>query len=62
LKAKGPKTNAAKAKRSRAKATVTDWNKLRRRSDAAIRKGIASDPDARGTDAAFWKDATIVVP
>lgn len=40
----------------------TDWNRLRRRSDAQIRKGIESDPDARPTDEKFWKNARIVMP
>ena len=41
---------------------TTDWNKLRRLTAAQIRKGIAADSDAHPTDAAFWKDATIVMP
>jgi uncharacterized protein (DUF4415 family) len=48
-----------RTKKSRA---ATDWNKLRRLTDARIRKGIDSDPDAHATDAAFWKDAKIVMP
>ena len=40
----------------------TNWNKLRRRSDAQIRRGIASDPDVHPTDEAFWKDAKVVWP
>ena len=35
---------------------------MRRLTDAQIRKGVASDPDAHPTDAAFWKDANIVMP
>jgi uncharacterized protein (DUF4415 family) len=31
-------------------------------SDAQIRRGIASDPDALPTDEAFWKDAKVVWP
>jgi uncharacterized protein (DUF4415 family) len=42
--------------------TSTDWNKLRRRSDAEVRRGIASDPEAHPTDEEFWKDATVVLP
>ena len=31
-------------------------------SDARIRKGIESDPEARVTDEEFWKDAQVVLP
>ena len=31
-------------------------------SDAEIRQGIASDPDARATDVEFWKNAKLVWP
>jgi uncharacterized protein (DUF4415 family) len=40
----------------------TDWATLRRRSDAEIRTGIQSDPDARATDEVFWKNAKVVWP
>jgi len=40
----------------------TDWERLRNQSDADIEKGIAADPDAHSTDAAFWKGAKIVMP
>jgi len=40
----------------------TDWSKLRRMSAARIRKGIAADPDAHATGAAFWKSAEVVMP
>lgn len=40
----------------------TDWGKLRRKSAASIRKGIAADPDARATDEKFWKNAKVVMP
>jgi uncharacterized protein (DUF4415 family) len=40
----------------------TDWNKLRHRSDAQIRRGIASDPGVRPTDEEFWKGAKVVWP
>lgn len=40
----------------------TDWKKLRNVSNAAIRRGIASDPDAHATDEGFWRDAKIVWP
>jgi len=32
-----------------------DWKRLRSQSDGRIRRGIESDPDARPTDAEFWK-------
>ena len=40
----------------------TDWKRLRRMSAAEIRAGIEADPDAHPTDAAFWKDAKVVLP
>jgi len=49
---------ASKAKRG----TNTDWNRLRRVSDAEIREGIESDPDVRATDQEFWKQAKVVLP
>jgi uncharacterized protein (DUF4415 family) len=58
------RTNGATTdRRSKAKrGNGTNWNKLRRKSDAQIRRGIASDPEARPTDEAFWKDAKVVWP
>src|ERR1700683_672354 len=44
---------ASKARRGMA----AGWNQLRRKTDAQIRRGIASDPDAHATDEAFWKNA-----
>ena len=49
-------------KRTRKTRATTDWNKLRRLTDAQIRMGIAADADAHATDAAFWKNASIVMP
>jgi uncharacterized protein (DUF4415 family) len=55
--------DAPTGKTSKAKhGTGTDWNKLRRVSDAQIRKGIESDTDARATDEEFWKHARVVWP
>jgi len=63
LKANGSKINGLKTKRSNPKRGAgTDWGKLRRRSAASIRKGIASDPDVHATDAEFWKSAKVVMP
>jgi uncharacterized protein (DUF4415 family) len=42
--------------------TGTDRSKLRRMSNVQIRRGIASDPDVRATDEAFWRDAKVVWP
>jgi uncharacterized protein (DUF4415 family) len=52
------KPSKAKAKRG----TGTDWNKLRRRSAAAIRAGIEADPDVHPTDTTFWQNAKVVLP
>jgi len=49
------KDETSKAKRP----SGTNWKKLRSLSDAAIHKGIESDPDARPSDEQFWKDAKI---
>jgi hypothetical protein len=49
-------TEASRRRRS----SENNWNRLRRMSDAEIRQGIASDPDARVTNADFWKDAKLV--
>ena len=54
-------TTGKTSKHSKAKGG-TDWNKLRRMSDAEIHAGIEADPDAHPTDEDFWKDAKIVLP
>jgi uncharacterized protein (DUF4415 family) len=62
-KIKAAKIKAAKTKRSKSRRVAgTDWGKLRRMSAARIREGIAADPDAHATDAAFWKTAEVVMP
>ena len=43
-------------------ASGTDWERLRRLTPAKIRRGILADPDAHPTDAAFWKNAKVVMP
>ena len=48
--------NTSKAKRG------TDWEALRRMTDAEIHVGITADPDAHPTDDDFWKDARVVMP
>jgi len=57
--------DASTGKRSKTKAKPgkgMDWNRLRRRSAAAIRAEIEADPDAHATDAAFWQGARVVLP
>ncbi|HZQ94458.1 MAG TPA: BrnA antitoxin family protein [Candidatus Sulfotelmatobacter sp.] len=57
------KSAGARAKRATARANrKTDWSGLRRRTSKAIHDGIAADPDAHATDAAFWKSARVVLP
>jgi uncharacterized protein (DUF4415 family) len=41
---------------------LTDWKRLRSRSDSQVRRAVESDPDVRPTDAEFWKKARVVVP
>jgi uncharacterized protein (DUF4415 family) len=55
------KSNGSKAKKLASK-RGTDWGKLRRMSDAGVRKGIAADPDANATNENFWKTARVVMP
>jgi uncharacterized protein (DUF4415 family) len=42
--------------------TRTDWKRVRSLSDPQIRRALESDPEARPTDAAFWKKARVVIP
>lgn len=39
-----------------------DRNRLRSQSDRQIRRAIKGDPEARPTDAEFWKKARVVIP
>lgn len=39
-----------------------DWDRLRNMSDKEIHRRALSDPDAQPTDAAFWKNARVVMP
>jgi uncharacterized protein (DUF4415 family) len=55
---KKSKSNGSLHKR----ASATDWNRLRRHSAADIRRGTLADPDAQPTDAAFWRNAKVVLP
>jgi uncharacterized protein (DUF4415 family) len=54
-------SGATSGKTSKAK-RGTDWNRLRRMSDADIRKGIELDSDVAPTDEEFWEDAKVVLP
>jgi uncharacterized protein (DUF4415 family) len=40
----------------------SDWKRLRSVSDRQIRRAIEGDPEARPTDAGFWKEARVVIP
>jgi len=41
----------------------TDWEALRRQTDEDIARAVASDPDAAPImDAAWWREATLVLP
>ena len=40
----------------------TDWNRLRSLSAHQTRRAVESDPEARPTDAEFWKKARVVMP
>lgn len=53
---------SSKRTRVSKRATGTDWNRLRRSTPGAIRKGVAADIEARATDARFWKEAKVVLP
>jgi uncharacterized protein (DUF4415 family) len=54
--------DATTGRTSKRRKTGTDWEALRRLSDADLRAGIESDPDARATDDYFWKEAQVVFP
>lgn len=45
-----------------AKSHTTDWKRLGDLSDKEIRSAIEADPEARPTDANFWKKANITLP
>jgi uncharacterized protein (DUF4415 family) len=40
----------------------SDWDRLRSLRDRQIRRALESDPEARPTDAQFWKKARVVMP
>lgn len=42
--------------------TLTNWKRLRSLSDREIRNAVDKDPEARRTDASFWKKAKVVLP
>jgi hypothetical protein len=39
----------------------TDWRRLRSMTDEEVHAAIASDPDVKPTDEAFWKGARVVM-
>jgi uncharacterized protein (DUF4415 family) len=45
-----------------AKVGATDWKRLRALRDKDIRSAIKADPEARPTDANFWKRAKVAMP
>ena len=45
-----------------AKGGATEWERLRSLSDKGIRSAVKADPEARPTDAEFWKEAKVVIP
>ena len=55
---------ARSGKKSRRKAIelATSWRKVRSLSDEQVAASIAEDPDARPTDAKFWRGAKLVLP
>jgi uncharacterized protein (DUF4415 family) len=42
--------------------TRTDWKRLRSLSNREIRTALEKDPEARPTDASFWKKAKVILP
>jgi uncharacterized protein (DUF4415 family) len=45
-----------------AKGGKTNWKHLNSLSDKEIRSAIETDPEARPTDANFWKEAKVMLP
>ncbi len=45
-----------------AKGGTTDWKRLGSLSDKEIRRAVEADPEARPTDANFWKKAKVTLP
>ncbi len=52
---------ARRSKTSRAR-SKTDWARVDALTEPRIDEAAASDPDALPTDAAFWRDAKLVMP
>jgi uncharacterized protein (DUF4415 family) len=40
----------------------TDWDRMRRMTEAEVHSALIDDPEAKPTDEAFWKDAHVVLP
>ena len=49
-------------KRSAPTKGKTDWKRVDALTEPRIDEAAASDPDALPTDAAFWRDAKLVIP
>ncbi len=48
--------------RQSARASSTDWERLRKMSDESVRAAVEADPDAHPTDPSFWKSSKVVMP
>jgi uncharacterized protein (DUF4415 family) len=51
-----------KASSKKSGKALTDWKRVRSLSGRKIRDAIRKDPEARPTDASFWKKAKVVLP
>jgi uncharacterized protein (DUF4415 family) len=61
-KSAAARRNVSSQRRNTKRGGATDWSHPGRRTSAQIRKGIGADPEARATDAQFWKTAKVVLP
>jgi uncharacterized protein (DUF4415 family) len=41
---------------------MTDWKRLRTKTDEEVHSAVVGDPDINPTDETFWKDARVVMP
>jgi len=41
---------------------ATDWDRMRRMTDAEVYEAMVCDPEVKPTDEAFWKSAHVVLP
>jgi hypothetical protein len=61
-RSKDAKTKPSKKRSHGDAGSETDWQRLRTRSARAVRAGLADDPEARPTNAYFWRRAKLVFP